>query len=125
MFTTFGADANLQVSSISMSPVLVYHSGFILRSLIKGIGLQLVAGIASGILDGVQTGSSKISFLPGQIELGEYISDPGTAGSTTLLLQISLPCLIFAPNGENDNAPSILTLRGGTASRLRAFCTNG
>ncbi|EIN07647.1 RNA 3'-terminal phosphate cyclase [Punctularia strigosozonata HHB-11173 SS5] len=80
-------------------------------------GLRLVADIASGVLEGARNGSSEIDFIPRDIQLGDYLADPGTAGSTTLLLQVSLPCLIFAPMsgiGPNGSKPSTLTLRGGT-----------
>lgn len=39
-----------------------------------------------------------------------YTADPGTAGSTTLLLQIALPCILFSSTSSKAN----LILRGGT-----------
>ncbi|CAL1703953.1 unnamed protein product [Somion occarium] len=55
--------------------------------------------------------STTIEFNPRPINVANlYSADPGTAGSTTLLLQIALPCLVFS------STPTIsdLTLRGGT-----------
>lgn len=85
---------------------------------------------------GIQKGSGTVSFDPtsGYIRPGEYEADPGTAGSTALLLQVSLPCLLFPEppsailsGGEQSEAVrqqeggeietptvSTLTLRGGT-----------
>lgn len=86
-------------------------------------GLHLVADVCNAAAEGIDKGSSTVSFQPGPIKAGAYTADPGTAGSTTLLLQISLPCLLYAH--ETDTAAvqsselraptlSTLTLRGGT-----------
>ena len=54
-----------------------------------------------------------MEFTPGPINLSQtYLADPGTAGSTTLLLQVALPCLLFAP--FDSRSPTELILRGGT-----------
>ncbi|KAI8998900.1 RNA 3'-terminal phosphate cyclase [Trametes punicea] len=77
-------------------------------------GLQLVAEICSARLDGCATGSTSIVFHPTtkpQVSRC-YTADPGTAGSITLMLQVSLPCLIFSP--DSAVSPSGLILRGGT-----------
>lgn len=53
-----------------------------------------------------------MDFRPGAINLpGNFSADPGTAGSITLLLQVSLPCLLFS---SATSSPSTLSLRGGT-----------
>lgn len=60
---------------------------------------------------GCQKNSTTIEFTPGPIQSqGRYTADPGTAGSTTLLLQVSYPTLIFSSSSE----PSDITVRGGT-----------
>ncbi|KAI0362748.1 RNA 3'-terminal phosphate cyclase [Trametes cingulata] len=76
-------------------------------------GLRLAAEICSARLDGCDTGSSSIVFYPStRPQLSKsYVADPGTAGSIALMLQLSLPCLIFSPAPV---APSELVLRGGT-----------
>ncbi|PIL23740.1 hypothetical protein GSI_13490 [Ganoderma sinense ZZ0214-1] len=78
-------------------------------------GLRLVANICSAQLSGNDTGSSSIQFHPQTppqtSESRPYSADPGTAGSIALLLQVSLPCLIFSPPTAG---PSTLHLRGGT-----------
>ena len=82
-------------------------------------GLRLVASICSARLDGCETGSSTITFtpqvLPATSRAQEYTADPGTAGSIALLLQVSLPCLVFSPS-PSPCRPTMtsLTLRGGT-----------
>ncbi|OSD02787.1 RNA 3'-terminal phosphate cyclase [Trametes coccinea BRFM310] len=77
-------------------------------------GLRLAAEICSARLDGCDTGSCSIVFCPTtKPQLSRcYTADPGTAGSIALLLQVSLPCLIFSPNPSAP--PSGLILRGGT-----------
>lgn len=76
-------------------------------------GLRLVADICQAQLAGGVPGSSAIEFIPGDIQLAQhYTADPGTAGSTTLLLQVSLPCLLFSPAPHAP--PTHLILRGGT-----------
>ena len=69
-----------------------------------------------------------VDFRPGPIQLPKILTaDPGTAGSTTLLLQVALPCLLFSPSGDRGSqtgapheAPStsVLTLCGGTNASL-------
>jgi len=49
--------------------------------------------------------SSKKGFVPNRVE---FVADTQTAGSIGLLLQISLPCLLFAPESIK------LQLKGGT-----------
>ncbi|KAJ7043310.1 RNA 3'-terminal phosphate cyclase domain-containing protein [Mycena alexandri] len=77
-------------------------------------GIELAAEIASARLTGATNGSSTVEFSPGQITPGDYAADPVTAGAATLLLQISLPILLFAPSA----APSKLTLKGGTNATM-------
>jgi RNA 3'-terminal phosphate cyclase (ATP) len=57
---------------------------------------------------GAAVGSRELEFRPGPIRPGEYAIDIGTAGSATLVLQTILPPLLCC------NAPSSLTLQGGT-----------
>ena len=77
------------------------------------LGLRLVAEICSARLEGCETGSSTITFHPQSSPRTNqsYTADPGTAGSIALLLQVSLPCLVFS---SEPAEPSTLILRGGT-----------
>lgn len=81
-------------------------------------GILLAAEISSAQVTGVVHGSSSISFAPGPIRLARrYTADPGTAGSTTLLFQTSLPCVLFSrepPCDSQPPQPSELVLKGGT-----------
>lgn len=92
-----------------------------------GAGLKLVAEICSARTNGVRNGSTEVDFFPGPIQLGKkYVADPGTAGATGLLLQVSLPCILFSrptPPSSNSDTPSspqesdewtTLQLHGGT-----------
>lgn len=75
-------------------------------------GLELTAQISSAQLTGASIGSSEISFRPQKISLpGVFSADAITAGSTTLLLQISFPLLLFS---AQKSAASTLILKGGT-----------
>lgn len=75
------------------------------------VGLELVADICKAKLTGCSKNSTTIDFTPGPIRVsGSYTADPGTAGSTTLLLQVSYPTLIFSASSE----ASKLVMRGGT-----------
>jgi len=73
-------------------------------------------------MTGVANASRAVDFYPGAIQVGnEYAADPGTAGSISLLLQVSLPCLLFQPHSPvlaDTTTPttpsSTLVLRGGT-----------
>ncbi|KIY49059.1 RNA 3'-terminal phosphate cyclase [Fistulina hepatica ATCC 64428] len=81
-------------------------------------GLKLAADISSAQLTGAFIKSTSIDFHPGKIQLyREYEGDAVTAGSTTLLLQIALPLLVFKTSSsrDDDNTPSsTLRLIGGT-----------
>jgi RNA 3'-terminal phosphate cyclase (ATP) len=92
-------------------------------------GLKLVAEICSARTNGIRKASSEVDFFPGPIQLGKkYVADPGTAGATGLLLQVSLPCVLFsqpAPPSPSPDTPSssdiqeseewtTLQLHGGT-----------
>ena len=72
-----------------------------------------MAEICSARLEGCDPGSSTVLFEPREKpQLARlYAADPGTAGSIALLLQVSLPCLLF---GAPSLDPSTLRLRGGT-----------
>ncbi|KAG6861873.1 hypothetical protein C0995_010579 [Termitomyces sp. Mi166 len=81
-------------------------------------GLELAAEISSARLTGATTGSEAIDFVPGRIDLpGSFTADCVTAGSTTLLLQIALPLLLFSPTPGTPSS-STLTLLGGTNATL-------
>uniref|UniRef100_H3CGK0 RNA 3'-terminal phosphate cyclase n=1 Tax=Tetraodon nigroviridis TaxID=99883 RepID=H3CGK0_TETNG len=75
-------------------------------------GLQLVSDLCSGRLQGAAIGSSELSLVPGKIRSGTHTADTQTAGSVCLLLQVALPCTVFA------DAPSQLTLKGGTNAEM-------
>jgi len=71
-------------------------------------GIQLVQMICEAGLTGGLLRSCSIDFTPGSLRSGKFVADIGTAGSVCLLLQIALPCLLYAPS------PSLLVLKGGT-----------
>lgn len=79
-------------------------------------GLELVSRLSrDSVLTGAQRDSSEIAFQPGTLVTGSFSADTKTAGSTTLLLQVSLPCLLFASHPDTNNgSDSDLQLRGGT-----------
>ena len=72
------------------------------------MGIKLVSQICSGRLRGAELLSQEIVLNPAAIAGGSYSSDIKSAGSVMLLLQVSLPCLLFA------DKKSSVSLRGGT-----------
>ncbi|OWR48421.1 RNA 3'-terminal phosphate cyclase [Danaus plexippus] len=71
-------------------------------------GIQLVANMCQAELKGAYIGSTEIEFTPGKIRGGHYVADTQTAGSISLLIQVALPCALFA------DGPTIMDLKGGT-----------
>ncbi|CAB3373349.1 Hypothetical predicted protein [Cloeon dipterum] len=71
-------------------------------------GLLLVRDMCNGELENAHLGSTEIIFRPGKITSGTFSSKISTAGSVSLLMQIAVPCALFAPGPCNFN------LRGGT-----------
>lgn len=71
-------------------------------------GLQLIGDITSGKLDGDKIGSMSVTLHPANIGSGTFTADTKTAGSVCLLMQLALPCLLYAPSASK------LILRGGT-----------
>ncbi|XP_014665922.1 PREDICTED: RNA 3'-terminal phosphate cyclase-like [Priapulus caudatus] len=72
------------------------------------MGIQLVRDLCQGQLDRAQVGSTEVTFWPGKLKAGRFVADTKTAGSVCLLLQVALPCMLFA-DGEVS-----LQLKGGT-----------
>ncbi|MHA1615942.1 MAG: RNA 3'-terminal phosphate cyclase [Candidatus Njordarchaeales archaeon] len=70
--------------------------------------LRALAKITHAEVRGDYVGSTQVFFNPKKIEGGEFVIDPGTAGSITLIIQAILPALIFAEK------KSIVTIKGGT-----------
>lgn len=64
--------------------------------------------ICNATVDGVELGSNRIRFSPGEILPGDYHFAIGTAGSTVLVCQTILPVLALA------EAESRVTFEGGT-----------
>ena len=73
--------------------------------------LRAVAELASGEMDGLEIGSSRIAFRPGEIAGGDHAFEVGTAGSVTLVLQACLPVASAA------SAATHLRVGGGTDVR--------
>ena len=69
---------------------------------------MLAGEISKAKLSGAELKSTQLTILPNQLNSGEYKADTKTAGSIILLVQVSLPCLIFAKE------ESKLYLKGGT-----------
>eukprot|EP00744_Colponema_vietnamica_P005551 GILI01008125.1.p1 GENE.GILI01008125.1~~GILI01008125.1.p1 ORF type:complete len:410 (-),score=88.03 GILI01008125.1:276-1430(-) len=72
-------------------------------------GLLLVKRLCDAGVQGAAVGSTEVSFSPVTPCLGgSFEADPGTAGSITLMIQVSLPVLLFAQDTCN------VTYKGGT-----------
>jgi RNA 3'-terminal phosphate cyclase (ATP) len=62
-------------------------------------GVRLVESISRGSLVGDKIKSTEVEFIPGsgEQELScKYLADSGTAGAISLLVQVSLPCLLYS-----------------------------
>ncbi len=70
--------------------------------------LRAVAELASAQVEGLEVGSARMTFAPGDLVGGEHAFDVGTAGSVTLVLQACLP-VAFAASGSTR-----LRIVGGT-----------
>ncbi|KJE89346.1 RNA 3'-phosphate cyclase [Capsaspora owczarzaki ATCC 30864] len=75
-------------------------------------GIELVSNMARGHLTNASINSTSITFVPGAIAAGRFDADIGTAGATMLLVQIALPCALFAPGQV------ALKLTGGTNAEM-------
>lgn len=71
-------------------------------------GIQLLAEISQAKLTNAHLKSTEITFAPIQLKSGDFVADIGTAGSISLLMQNSIPCIIFGPESTR------IFLRGGT-----------
>ncbi|OXB66165.1 hypothetical protein ASZ78_012964 [Callipepla squamata] len=75
-------------------------------------GLEIVRDLCEGNLEGGEIGSTEITFTPGKIKGGTHIADTKTAGSVCLLMQVAMPCVLFAAS------PSELHFKGGTNAEM-------
>lgn len=64
--------------------------------------------MCNGELRGGVPDSTEVTLVPGIPRGGNYEADTHTAGSISLLIQVSLPCALFA------NTTTIMKFRGGT-----------
>ena len=70
--------------------------------------LKVLSSLCNGYVEGLQLGSTEVTFNPGKLKPGSYKFDVGTAGSVTLILQAAMPVMAFTPGYTK------LTLIGGT-----------
>jgi RNA 3'-phosphate cyclase len=59
-------------------------------------GVEALGKLTNARIEGLKLQSRELTFEPGVIEGGRYHVDIGTAGSTTLILQILMPAAAFA-----------------------------
>jgi RNA 3'-phosphate cyclase len=97
-------------------------------------GVEALAKIANARVEGARLQSKELTFEPGAIEGGKHRVNIGTAGSTTLILQILMPTAAFAAKpleveitGGTDNllAPPVNFLQHVTLSVLRKMGYRG
>jgi RNA 3'-phosphate cyclase len=70
--------------------------------------ISCIKSICKGAVEGLSIGSSKLAFLPGEIQSGDYKFDIGTAGSITLIFQA---CIL---GSLKTTKPISIKLTGGT-----------
>ncbi|MHA2423475.1 MAG: RNA 3'-terminal phosphate cyclase [Candidatus Thorarchaeota archaeon] len=71
-------------------------------------GIELTSQIVGAEVDGLEIGSTKVTFRPSELMSGNFSYDIGTAGSISLVLQAVLPPAILSADSVK------LSLRGGT-----------
>ncbi|XP_072854106.2 RNA 3'-terminal phosphate cyclase isoform X1 [Pogona vitticeps] len=111
------AEARVRVLSVGGGPSWATASGWrSMAALWKGpqhlSGLEMVRDLCDGHLEGGEIGSTEITFTPGKIKGGIHVADTKTAGSVCLLMQVAMPCVLFAAS------PSELHLKGGTNAEM-------
>ncbi len=102
----------LALGAVSQRPVHIYN----IRAKRERPGLQpqhlrgveALAKLTNARIEGARLNSTELTFEPAIIEGGNYHVDIGTAGSTTLVLQILMPAAAFA------RKPVDVEIRGGT-----------
>jgi RNA 3'-terminal phosphate cyclase (ATP) len=75
-------------------------------------GLQAIAEITGGEVEGAELGSRRVVLRPGPVRPGEYRFSIGSAGSASLVLQTVLWPLLVA------GAPSTVIVEGGTHNSM-------
>ncbi len=70
--------------------------------------VSLVKHLCNAHVTGLSLGSSKITFIPDDIQPGEYVCDIGTAGSITLVFQACLLSIL------HTSKPITIRLTGGS-----------
>ena len=71
-------------------------------------GIKLTGELVDASIEGLEVGSTEISFIPNQRRGGSFSIDIGTAGSISLILQAVLPPAVLSPD------PITFQIRGGT-----------
>ncbi|MFP4165412.1 MAG: RNA 3'-terminal phosphate cyclase [Chitinispirillaceae bacterium] len=74
--------------------------------------INAASEVGKAEVNGAETGSQLVTFLPRNVSPGVYDFSIGTAGSTTLVFQTILPALM------TQSEPSILSFEGGTHNPL-------
>ena len=128
----------LALSAVSWKPIHIYN----IRAKRTKPGLQpqhlrgveALTKLTNARVEGLGLHSKELKFEPSAIEGGKYRVDIGTAGSTTLILQILMPAAAFARKpveveitGGTDNpfAPPVDFLKNVTLPMLRKMGYRG
>ena len=89
-------------------------------------GIKLVADISNAHTNGIDKGSHFIDTFESKcIRAGDYVCDIGTAGSTALLFQSSLPCLLFPEVDGIELSSSSIRRDSGERCRSRLSLVGG
>jgi RNA 3'-phosphate cyclase len=128
----------LALGAVSQRPVHIYNIRA--KRAKQGLqpqhlrGVEALAKLTNARIEGANLNSTELTFEPMTIEGGKYNIDIGTAGSTTLILQILMPATAFASKpveveicGGSDNpmAPPIDFMKNVTLSTLQKMGYRG
>ncbi|MHA1232421.1 MAG: RNA 3'-terminal phosphate cyclase [Candidatus Helarchaeota archaeon] len=72
------------------------------------IGIKAASKICNANIEGAKLNSQEVIFRPNEIKGGNFKIEISTAGSISLILQVLMPIIAFAPRNVN------LTITGGT-----------
>lgn len=96
--------------------------------------IELAAQMTGATVEGLTTGSTNLTFIPGEIRGGKYFLDIGTAGSISLVLQSVTPIASYASShvsieitGGTDVrwSPTVDYFSNVTLPALKTFGFNG
>ena len=103
---------SISLSALTMKPIRIrkIRAGRLKPGLKRQhmAGIELTGKLVDATVEGLEVGSTEVTFIPHERRSGLFSFDVGTAGAISLVLQAVLPAAVLAPK------PIEFHLRGGT-----------